>query len=273
MITSPFVDRLALSTGSGALEPAFEFAAANGISWLEFACQEPANQPHTFDAERISGVRTLMDKYGISGVLHSASSVNVAEIVPSVRDAVDGHVLDYLNLAHQLNCETVIVHAGFHFGLDHTERFAALRLTLENAARTAEKLGLKLVLENMNVLPVEAEIRYLGCTFDEVAEILDAIDSPTLTSCVDIGHAHLLPEGAVDFISRLDGRIGHVQLTDNGGVFDDHLAIGDGTLPMAEIITALDAAGYGGPIAIELSDRDAQLRSLASIRAGVAAPA
>ena len=264
--TAPPTTRFALSTGSVPLEEAFPFAASRGIRSLEFACQEIVNQPQTFDAQRISGVRSLMDAHGVDGVVHTASSVNAAEIVPGVRAAVEDYLHDYVRLTRALGCDTVIVHAGFSFELDLDARLDGLRQVLESCLRVAEPLGVTLALENMNVLPPEAEIRYLGCSVDEVAAILDRIDSPALTSCLDIGHAHLMPGGTAAFIDRFAGRIGHAQLTDNHGVHDEHLAIGEGTLDTADVLARLAAAGYTGQVAVELSDRDAQDRSLAHLR-------
>lgn len=258
-------DRLALSTGTGRLEDAFAFADGLGIRWLELACQEPANQPHTFDRVRVDGVRRLMRSTGIRGVVHTASSVNVAEIVPGVREAVEGYLRQYVELAHNLEVSTVIVHAGFQFDLDVPERISALQTTLGRCAEVAGRLGVTLAIENMNVLPAAAEITYLGCTPDEIGDILDAVDSPFLTACLDLGHAHLLPDGVGRFLDRVGGRIGHVQLTDNDGVVDDHLALGEGTIDVSAALTGLARVGYEGPVAIELASRADQLASLAHL--------
>lgn len=254
--------QIGLSTGKVPLEEAFAFAAENGVGWLELACQEPVNFPRTFDDERIDRVRQLIDEYTMRCVVHSASFVNTAETMPGVREAAEEHLKEYIRLTHDLGCDTLIVHAGYHFSLGLDEPMAALVQTLRGCVAVAEELDVQMVLENMNVLPAEAEVLYLGCTTDEVAGILDAVDSPHLTCCLDLGHAHLLPEGARTFSERFAGRIGHVQLTDNDGVHDQHLAIGDGTLDVAESFRQLLRFGYKGGIAIELSDREQQLRSL-----------
>jgi sugar phosphate isomerase/epimerase len=254
--------RLALSTGSGPLEPAFAFAAEHGITELELACQEPENRPHTFDAERIAQVKGLIAEYGAECVLHSDSAVNCAETTPGVREAVVGHLVGYARLAADLGCRTLVVHGGLEFGTTEGP-LAALAETMREAVAAAGDLGVVLAIENMNVLPPEAEIRYLGCTAAEIAAILDAV--PGLTACVDLGHAHLLPEGVEGFVAAVAGRIGHVQLTDNDGVHDDHLALGAGTLDVGSALAAVAAAGYGGPVAIELADRSAQLASLAHL--------
>jgi sugar phosphate isomerase/epimerase len=257
--------QIGLSTGKGMVEEGFEFAAKNDIGWLELACQEPVNFPREFDAARIASVRSLIDQYAMRCVVHSASFVNTAEIMPGVREACEEHLKEYVRLTHQLGCDTLIVHAGYHFGLGLAEPIAALVQTLRGCVALAEDLGVEMVLENMNVLPPEAEIRYLGCTADEVAEILDAVDSPHLTCCLDLGHAHLLPDGARAFADRFAGRIGHVQLTDNDGIHDHHLALGDGTLDLADAFGQLQRFGYQRCIAIELSGREQQLRSLSHL--------
>lgn len=255
--------QIGLSTGKVPLEDSFAFAAENGIRHLELACQEPVNFPRNFDAERIDRVRSLIDEYQMRCVVHSASFVNTAEIMPGVREASEEHLKEYIRLTHDLGCDILIVHAGYHFSLGLDEPMAALTRTLRGCAVLAEELGVEMVLENMNVLPAIAEVLYLGCTADEVEYILDAVDSPRLTCCLDLGHAHLLTEGAEQFTERFAGRIGHVQLTDNDGVHDQHLALGEGTLDVAASFRQLLRFGYTGSIAIELSDRAKQLHSLA----------
>lgn len=259
--------QLALSTGDGPLEDGVDLALEHGLSRLELACQNPENRPDTFDAARVARVAGRIAHHGLACVLHTASSVNTAETVPAVRAGVIAHLTDYLVLAEKLGARTVIVHAGFHFDLGIAGPLAALTDTLGECAERATALGLQLVLENMNVLPDAAEIRYLGCTGDEVAAVLDAVASPALTACADLGHAHLLPEGVTGFIDRFTGRIGHVQLTDNDGVRDDHLALGAGTLDVGAALERLDAAGYTGAIAIELADRADQRASLRWLQA------
>ncbi len=138
----------------------------------------------------------------------------------------------------------------------------------------AEARGVTLALENMNVLPAEAEIRYLGCTAAEVREIIDAAGSPALTYCADLGHAHLLPGGVPEFLAAAGSRIGHVQLTDNDGVIDDHLPLGAGTLPLRETLSLLDGGPYRGPIAVELdgaADREASLTAIREVLDALAA--
>ncbi|WP_460021731.1 sugar phosphate isomerase/epimerase family protein [Kineosporia succinea] len=166
-----------------------------------------------------------------------------------------------------MGCPVVIVHAGYWFGDDKDARVEQAARTLATAASYARERGITLALENMNELPAEAEIRYLGCTAAEVLTILGLAGSPALTACADLGHANLLPGGAVRFVEQLAGHIGHVQLTDNDGVIDHHLPLGEGSLDVAAALNALAATGYEGQVAIELDDPRAQAASLEHLRA------
>ncbi|GLY31614.1 sugar phosphate isomerase/epimerase family protein [Kineosporia sp. NBRC 101731] len=258
--------QIALATGPSPLEETFPRVAEEGLSGLEFSCQHAANRPERFDAERLTLVADLLDQHDFSAVLHTDSAVNVAEITPGVREAVAEHLTGYVDLAEGLGCPVVIVHGGYWFGDDREARVEQAARTLGRAARYAAERGITLALENMNELPTTAEIRYLGCTADEVLTILDLADSPALTACADLGHANLLPGGAPAFVEQLKGRIGHVQLTDNDGVIDHHLALGEGTLDVAAALDALAATGYDAQVAIELDSPDAQTRSLTHLR-------
>ncbi|GAB3267576.1 sugar phosphate isomerase/epimerase family protein [Kineosporia babensis] len=252
--------RIALATGPAPLEDAFAWAREQGLRELEFSCQHPLNRPPAFDRARIDGLRERAGRDGFRAVLHTDSAVNVAEITPGIRAAVVTHLNGYVDLAAGLGCPVVIVHGGYWFGDDHAARVEQAAHTLALVADHAADLGITLALENMNVLPAEAEIRYLGCTAEEVLQILQG--HPALTACVDLGHAHLLPGGAHDFVQAMAGRIGHVQLTDNDGVIDRHLALGAGTLDVGAALNQLEALGYQGQVAIELDSRQDQLTSL-----------
>ena len=48
-----------------------------------------------------------------------------------------------------------------------------------------------------------------------------------------------------------EGIIGHVHLSDNFGYYDEHLAPGEGNVPIKELIDKLDKAGYKGKTIVE----------------------
>lgn len=76
---------------------------------------------------------------------------------------------------------------------------------------------------------------------DIMIETLDSISDPRVSACLDIGHAHCnstIP--VLKWIEMLGSRVKYVHLHDNDGSADQHLAIGEGTVPMQEVCNALN---------------------------------
>jgi sugar phosphate isomerase/epimerase len=100
----------------------------------------------------------------------------------------------------------------------------------------------------------------------EIVRILDEVDSPNLKISYDFAHAQAiavlnhnqsqpletLPNGQVDFIHMLRGRIGDVGFNDNDNntyqnLFGSHLGLGRGTLDLDTILAAIIDTGFTGP--------------------------
>ncbi|MBZ4486734.1 sugar phosphate isomerase/epimerase [Microbacterium sp. cx-55] len=262
--------RVSSSTGSDTLETGILRAAPSAGS-VELACQHPANRPDLITRARARALRELLESHNVSPIVHTDSSVNTAELYPGIRDAVRRHMDGYLDLCTQVGSRTLIVHGGLTFSDDPSAAVDASVAMLGEWASDAASVGITLVLENMNALPAEAEIRYLGCTGAEVRHLIDTVDSPALRACVDLGHAHLLDEGVAGFVASVAGHIGHVQITDNDGVLDHHLALGTGTLDIDAALVELHAAGYRGALAVELDGVDDRVTSLPVLARAIAA--
>ncbi len=81
----------------------------------------------------------------------------------------------------------------------------------------------------------------LELTPDMVGECITALDRKNVDVCLDIGHAHFCSDASVvDWIKELGTMIGYVHLHDNDGTGDQHLSLGEGTIPMEEVCTALN---------------------------------
>ncbi len=126
------------------VENYFEESFNLGFNWLELGCESPVNFPQTFDEARIRLIRDLGRKYGISCCLHSASYVNTAEIMPTVRKAVEQHLIEYLSLAKRMECTYLVIHCGYHFSQFMEATYEALLTTLKNVVKEAEKLNMPL---------------------------------------------------------------------------------------------------------------------------------
>jgi sugar phosphate isomerase/epimerase len=246
--------QIGYAASSGPVERYFPLARRQSLSWLEFSCQNPVNFPQTFDRARIRRVRSLMERSGIRCGLHSASFVNTAEIMPTVRKAAEAHLREYVDLTVALGCEYLVVHCGFHFSAYLATVRAALYETMARCVEYGQRRRVPLVIENMNPLPRDSEFQYLGVTVDELRALFDRIRSPYLGLALDVAHSELVPGGTVSFVRALGERIHSVQLSDNRGRVDEHLAIGKGTIDFVRVLGALERIRFTGPLIIELFD-------------------
>jgi sugar phosphate isomerase/epimerase len=253
--------QIGFAASSGPVEDYFPLARRHHVSWLEFGCQNPVNFPQTFNQERIRRVRRLMERSGIRCGLHSASFVNSAEIMPTVRKAAEEHLKEYIDLAAALGCEYLVIHCGFHFSVYLERVWEALCETFNRAVEYAEQQRVPLVIENMNRLPADSEFQYLGVTVEEFTELFRRIRSPYLGLALDVAHCHLLPGGVARFVRSFPEEIREVQLSDNHGTVDQHLTIGEGTVDFARVFQLLRGIHFSGPLIIELTDIHRKLRS------------
>jgi sugar phosphate isomerase/epimerase len=231
--------------GKVRLEEGLTWAAEHEFRYVDICLDSPPNEIGTFDAARIEGVRELLDRHGIHLGLHTLSAVNVAETSPFLRDAVDEYLKAYVDLSRRLGAEWIVVHAGYHFTSDFERRKQAALERLRRIADYAEKAGARLLLENMNPEPADAEVRYLGHDIAECRFFFDHLTSPALGWAYTVNHAHMLPEGIARFTELFDlRRCGEVRLADNEGDKEEHLRPGEGTIDFRAMFNQIENAGY-----------------------------
>lgn len=244
--------KLCFNAGPEPMEEYFPFAHENGFPWMELSCNNPNNFLNKWNPERIDAIKRLRDKYGLRYGLHSASFVNAAEIEPTVRVAVKQHLLDYVQLAHDLEAEYLVLHFGYHFSLFMDEVFRCLIDTYRPVVELAEKYALPIGIENMNLMHEDCEVAYLGVTPEELSRVLDAIPSPYFGLTLDIAHASLLPGGVKPFIDKFPERIISAHVSDNDLVLDRHLPVGEGKIDFKAVFQQLLDIDFTGTLNIEL---------------------
>jgi sugar phosphate isomerase/epimerase len=229
------------------IEDALAWAAANEVCYADVCVDNAPNAIETFDEARVRDVRAALERHGIRLGLHTLSAVNIAETSPFLRDAVNQYLRAYMDLAQRLEAGWIVVHAGYHFTSDYERRKQAALDRLKRAADYAGKAGVRLLLENMNREPEDAEVRYLGYDVSECRYFFEGIDSPHLGWAYTVNHAHMLPEGMAGFTCAFDlARCGEVRLADNRGDKEEHLRPGEGTIDFKAMFDAIEGAGYCG---------------------------
>lgn len=241
-------DRIGIDLGRKIrLEEGIEWAAQNGVRYIDIQLDTAENALTTFDAKRCAGVRKRLDQHGVRLGLHTLSAVNVAEYSPYVADAVEQYLKSYVDIYPRLGASWMVVHAGYHFSKDKEMRMRAGKERLKRIIARAEKKKTLVLLENLNKEPEDAEVHYLAHTVEEWQYYWD-IQSPAFKLSFTANHAHLVPEGVAGFVRALDfKRVGEVRLADcyrNG--HEIHLAPGKGNLDFGELFRLVEGRGYKG---------------------------
>ena len=74
-----------------------------------------------------------------------------------------------------------------------------------------------------------------------ILEVVSSINRPILDINLDIGHTHCNSKTpTVKWIEQLGNHIGYTHLHDNRGEEDEHLGLGQGTIPMRDACLALN---------------------------------
>ena len=241
-------ERIGVDVGRRAkIEDGIEAAVKHGIRFLDVKIDVAPNAIESLTPERIAAIRKRCADNGIKLGVHTLSAVNVAEVAPQVRDGVDRYLFGHMDACKKLGGEWIVVHAGFHFTSDYQMRREAALERLTRLAEHGEKIGLPVLLENMNKEPADAEVKYLGFNLEECQYFFGNLKSPFLRWSFTCNHAHLVPEGIDGFLGGLDvKRMGEVRVADCWGTKEEHLKPGQGNIDFAGMFKQLDTLGYRG---------------------------
>jgi sugar phosphate isomerase/epimerase len=242
-------DRIGIDVGRKlVLEDAVEWAAEHRVRYIDIQLDTGDNALGTISGIRGSRVRALCERHGVTLGLHTASAVNVAEYAPIVADAVEAYLKAYVDASVRLGAKWIVMHAGFHFTSDKTQRMREGRERLRRVIAHAENKGALILLENLNKEPDDAEIHYLAHTIDEWRYYFDAIHSSAFALSFTANHAHLVSDGIPGFIDAIDlSRVREVRLADcfrNG--YEAHLKPGEGDLDFGDLFRRLERGGFKG---------------------------
>lgn len=230
------------------IEDAIGWAARHGVRHIDVQLDTGENAFTRLDAERSRAIRDSAGRAGVRLGLHTSSAVNVGEYAPLLDEATDAYLRAYVDAAERLGADWIVVHAGYHFTSDVAQRMEAGLDRLRRVVAYAETRGARLLLENLNKEPPDAEVHYLAHTLEEWRWYYDRIDSPAFALSFTANHAHLVPEGVAGFLAAMPvGRVAEVRLADcwrNGK--EEHLVPGQGDFDFAALFHGLDAAGYAG---------------------------
>jgi sugar phosphate isomerase/epimerase len=235
------------------VEEACDFCA-HGLSLdgIEFSIREEKAGRHLTSVD--------CDRVGQAALEHGLSvSAHVWEDLPAMgrSEACECLRRHLANMVRIGACH-LVVHGG-----SHEVKREGIRLTagiLQEVAAAYEDAGVVICLENHYAYDYH-DSHELFSTPEEYLELFAALDSRAVRACLDYGHSHM--NGNTEAMLRqLAPYLAYVHIADNGGVDDDHLAFGEGTIDWKATFEATREVGFAGPFTIEFPVKDASDASL-----------
>jgi len=234
----------------------FEAARQVGAAFL---------QVDGISAEEADEVRGLMESTGIR--IWSITALSTAMIGPDMEKSADEarKVRATVDRAAQLGAPCVTVFAGNDPAKTVEENVATFGRVFAPLADHAAERNVTLVLENCPMTggrpPAPRNLAYCPAHWEALFE---AVPSPALGLELDFGHLPGLGIDPVRAVRDFAPRIRHVGIKDAvvdaeevyrhgwiGPGIARHCVPGDGVVPFVDVLAALKASGYRGPLTLD----------------------
>lgn len=157
-----------------------------------------------------------------------------------------------LHLAAAIKADNLIVYSGPRAGHTHNHARRLFRDALAQLATEAEPLGVQLAVEPMNA-GCAAAWTFLT-SLDDTLAVIDAVGSPRVKMVFDTYHFGHDP-AVLGRLAELAGKIALVQLGDGRQPptgEQSRCRLGEGRLPLRDLVAALRQAGFDGYFDVEL---------------------
>lgn len=136
------------------------------------------------------------------------------------------------------------------------------RKSIEQLHAKAKELGFVLAIETA---PYKPQVNERYPDSKEISDFVRSFQSPNVRVTVDINHSNL-KEDLIQVAANCRGVIGNIHVSDNMGLWEDHLPPGEGTINIRGVLLAMIKCGYTGPCNVECHHQNPTTPILKQIR-------
>lgn len=219
------------------IEGAYEDAAPN---WNEPLCEER---------------RQLSESLGVKAIFHGNYKTPIAHENAAVRRAAILAVQQEIQIAACFGAP-VIVHGSILF--THRNAKGARKAYLEaladsmlEVAEFAASHNIEVWLENLERYPRHHPFYTLFSSFDDYSFVLERARHPAIRFVFDVGHENVGGGNPATIVEHFCDRIAALDLNDNTGKQDSHLALGRGNVNFGQLVATLLKHSWKGHLTLE----------------------
>lgn len=237
----------------------FQAAGRDGFEFVEF---------WSWTDKDLDAVRTAAERAGV-GIAGFNGDAELSLIDPGQRGDYLAFLRRSVEAARRVGARSVTIHSnGLGEGgavvdprddLSGTVKLCAMFSALEDCAKIAERSGISMNLEPLNVT-TDHPGNFLRTT-RMAAEMTRLIGSPKLKVLYDVYHMQLSEGGLCDTIRAYGGEFGHVHVADAPGRHEP----GTGEIHYPNVLACLEEIGYTGLIGFELIPKTTTARAVEAI--------
>jgi sugar phosphate isomerase/epimerase len=236
-------------------EDFFEYAVETGLKHIEINLTKEHSCLTSFDSERINRLYEKAKENRIGLSLHLPYSLNIADNISMISKSNTVYMEKCVEFAVLINATHITTHIGnyYWFPVNSWKKRKALNRfikRIEKILAACEKTNIIIALENVVPIPHGSEFYLLGDSIEDFHYIFEKLDSDNLRFCLDTGHANMA-EGIVEYIENFKDKLVCIHYHDNKEDNDEHLVVGEGTIPWTEVAQKLKEINFNGPFISE----------------------
>ncbi len=233
------------------IEKSFEVASKFGYDGIEIWGGRPHAYAPDMRPEDIQKIKDLSAKYNLPIVSFEPEMACLLWRDQRWIDESMEYFRQCIDFCKAIGCPYMVMAAlqcSYEYSTD--EDWAQFIKYMKELAAYSESVdGVTMILET--VTPWEGNILIRS---DDTVRALKEIDSPKVKAMLDLAAPLTVGEPSSNYFEKLGKDLVHVHLVDCKKDVEDHLILGDGELPVEEVLSMLDSYGYDGYCSVELFD-------------------
>ncbi len=226
-----------------------------GYKGIEIMADVPHAFPLHLTDEDIERIRAALQSNGLSvaninAFMHHADGDTYhpswIEKDPDLRAKRVDYTLRCIDLAARLGAPNISTEPGGPLdGMTREYGLALFKEGLQAVEDRAQERGVRVLIEPEPGLLIENSRQFL--------ELFQGLDPAAFGINFDVGHFFCVNEDPSTLIRELRGLIHHFHLEDIAATREHHhLMLGDGAIPLYEVLETIDDIGYDGFVTVEL---------------------
>ncbi|MHC1771490.1 MAG: TIM barrel protein [Flexilinea sp.] len=234
------------------LETTFCLAKEYGFDGLEIFGSRCHLDPADFSDDSAKRIRLYQNKYGVAVPMYTPNALNLPLCIcsPFSSERSDGiaYYKKAVDIAQAIGCPRLLVvadHPGYF--TPRRQIWGYLVESIKQICAYGHGKGIEITIEPLT--PMESPV---VSTVDDCVELIEDVDDNCLHAMMDIVPPTVVREPISKYFDMLGDRLNYIHICNTDGKSDAHTRLGEGILPIIDVLDVIKRHGYAGFVTSEL---------------------